>query len=775
MVGSNFYLTLFYIVVLQLSGCNVDAGAQTVLSSSGSPNDSLVEDNLENQMMDSYAKEGGLIAMVQGLTAGNEMLQNATLQQRGLVELFQRFSEYSANISTRGFCPQGMSMVCCNDTAQVFNDITDLHYAKQIVDASSKLPSGILQGKKNWLGSYEGCIQAVSPVNNITKRQIKGRYCMTATQIGKTSEYLSTALCVPHSCSDVDLNVWLATFHGLIDQPQKTIAACEKPVPYTPGTKVALAVCGIVALLVVIGTVIDIAVTYKSNQKQEDNRTSNRDADIIEAGSTTERETSQKASNQDQQPNQCSTDWRTGRLYQGIIAFSLVTNTRKLMSTSNSTGQLTSVNGIRVLSMFWIVLGHTFMYASKSVGAENLAKAGVLTQRVTFFVILNGNYAVDSFFVISGLLVTYVYFRNIRKNNGKVNWFLFYFHRYWRLTPVYAFCIMFYGSLFFHTLHGAVRVWQDSTMIQEWLNRCPQYWWANLLYINNFYPHYGNLGKQCFGWSWYLANDMQFYMVSPAILILLCRYRKVGYGVCGGVIGASIFIRAMIVYGFGMRMPDMEITKDKDNAYGQNTPLYNKMYARIAPYIVGMLLGYLLHKTDCKVTLSKAKVVLGWSLSTVIGLILVYDRFKTSLGVSMVYIAFCRFAWSLVVAWVIFACTTGYGGLVDSILSWVLWVPLGRLTYCTYLIHQMVLEFFFFQPVTFSITDTNMICYFLGLLVLSYSGAYILSMSVEVPMLHMEKLYILPLLTHTTQKIKLSKIPLLKRFSGTTTEKRNLE
>lgn len=28
---------------------------------------------------------------------------------------------------------------------------------------------------------------------------------------------------------------------------------------------------------------------------------------------------------------------------------------------------------------------------------------------------------------------------------------------------------------------------------------------------------------QCYAWGWYLANDMQFYLLSPFILILLYK------------------------------------------------------------------------------------------------------------------------------------------------------------------------------------------------------------------------------------------------------------
>lgn len=53
---------------------------------------------------------------------------------------------------------------------------------------------------------------------------------------------------------------------------------------------------------------------------------------------------------------------------------------------------------------------------------------------------------------------------------------------------------------------------------------CEETWWSNLLYINNFYP--ADYKKQCVPWAWYLADDMQFFIVGMIILSLY-RLNKV--------------------------------------------------------------------------------------------------------------------------------------------------------------------------------------------------------------------------------------------------------
>lgn len=45
-------------------------------------------------------------------------------------------------------------------------------------------------------------------------------------------------------------------------------------------------------------------------------------------------------------------------------------------------------------------------------------------------------------------------------------------------------------------------------------NTCRIYWWRNILYINNFFPQ----REMCMMWSWYMANEMQFYVMAALLL-----------------------------------------------------------------------------------------------------------------------------------------------------------------------------------------------------------------------------------------------------------------
>lgn len=154
----------------------------------------------------------------------------------------------------------------------------------------------------------------------------------------------------------------------------------------------------------------------------------------------------------------------------------------------------------------------------------------------------------------SGCLVSFLYFRTIEKEalkakkitqggTGKVMQFLgMMSYRYFRLTPPYL-VVLGMNQV-------AVKWIHQNLMIEFGQNdaeTCPKFWWRNVLYINTYFPmeervisiffnllnstfrklHLFNDYKivffKCMVWSWYLANDTQFYTVGIIVLIIAAR------------------------------------------------------------------------------------------------------------------------------------------------------------------------------------------------------------------------------------------------------------
>lgn len=87
-------------------------------------------------------------------------------------------------------------------------------------------------------------------------------------------------------------------------------------------------------------------------------------------------------------------------------------------------------------------------------------------------------------------------------------------YRYLRLTPTYIFVLI--------VDEIALKWTYDNSVFQPAMIdhiTCNKYWYRNILYINNWYP----FSEICMLWSWYLANDMQFYIIAIILLVISKR------------------------------------------------------------------------------------------------------------------------------------------------------------------------------------------------------------------------------------------------------------
>ena len=94
---------------------------------------------------------------------------------------------------------------------------------------------------------------------------------------------------------------------------------------------------------------------------------------------------------------------------------------------------------------------------------------------------LNATVSVDTFFLMSGLLVAYTMLRELEHYKGRFNFAIFYIHRYLRLTPVYGMILGFIATLLVYISYGPN--WQLVHYMRE---GCRWNWWSHFLYINNY-------------------------------------------------------------------------------------------------------------------------------------------------------------------------------------------------------------------------------------------------------------------------------------------------
>ena len=119
--------------------------------------------------------------------------------------------------------------------------------------------------------------------------------------------------------------------------------------------------------------------------------------------------------------------------------------------------RLGCLDGIRFISISWVALGHTTAELSTKPMRNSI---GIITNYVKEYqswnMILNAFWSVDSFFCVSGCLVTYLTLKEMEKSKGKINLFFFYLHRYLRYTE--TFCMSNLGCKKCSCFHQTYRI-----------------------------------------------------------------------------------------------------------------------------------------------------------------------------------------------------------------------------------------------------------------------------------------------------------------------------
>ncbi|XP_037932591.1 nose resistant to fluoxetine protein 6-like [Teleopsis dalmanni] len=421
-----------------------------------------------------------------------------------------------------------------------------------------------------------------------------------------------------------------------------------------------------------------------------------------------------------------------------LLSFSTVTNFNAICDRNVGSDTIPSIHGLRALSMAWVILGHTCIVVFKY--SDNMGMRKEVEQNFFFQAITNGPFSVDTFFFISGFLISYLYFRTNAKGKlnkltqgknelsaGFAHFMGLVAYRFMRLTAPYMFVL---GVVQVTMKYLATySIFDPPTMDHI---TCPQYWWRNLLYINTLFP----VDDMCMLWSWYLANDTQFYIIGVVILIIGVRHFKFSAFTTIVFLVSSWITTAVIAFSNNHR-------PDTDDPLALFDKIYDKPWTRLGPYLIGMAVGWILFRTNCKLRLHKLTVATGWILAMLNLFVLIFGLYRAQLSrlIAAAYSSLSHSAWALSLAWITIACSTGYGGYINTFLSASWLYPFSRVTYCAYLVHPIVIRSMALNSdAPLHLGGDTMVVMFFGLVVASYLLSFIVSISFEAPVVTMLKI-----------------------------------
>lgn len=624
-----------------------------------------------------------------------------------------------------------ISTACTSSLLKLIFGLRSLkNWAVRMVDASGRIPSGLLEGSLSDLGNMDECFMIQNIDEYSGKEVFRGQHCAInavpvlpkkpfqvtfgsnvldlSNYTAKDSVFMDFSkkapffyrvlirigVCIPSTCTRKDLETVLTevTKDSMFNV---TVPFCQVQEEFEISTLqiVILSVIGVVALLVMIGTIVT------------------RFCEIEKDGSGCAHE-----------------------MLRICDCFSLDTNYKSLMGTSKS---LQAMDGVRVLSTLWIILVHTYAFQNEnSVG--RIMEIVNLTENISFGVVVNAWVSVDSFFLLGGILLSYTTLRTLRKNGGKFQVVRFVLRRVWRLSP----CILFVmGGLFLLPLVDRGPNWPESIGLE--IERCYKHWWATLFYMNSW----GDFHETCMIHTWYLSADLQLYLLSAIPVYLLYRWPRLGFMCCISLIFSSMCVVAVITYVYHLYPTILFLSPDVEQMRLVGTVIYLRPFTHLAPYLIGVLVGYALVENMDQKPMKVIGALGGWLSSLSLLSAVLFGAFKWHNGLnalpweSAFYGSVHRGAWGIGLGWIVYACCTGRGSFINTFLSWRIFNPISRLTYLMYLIHMVAIwQRNGSRRESFYLRHYDFIYEFFGNMVCATTLAFVGHLLVEAPFAALDKI-----------------------------------
>jgi peptidoglycan/LPS O-acetylase OafA/YrhL len=473
-----------------------------------------------------------------------------------------------------------------------------------------------------------------------------------------------------------------------------------------------------------------------------------------------------------------------GNTFKAFLkCFSIVANATHLFEvTGRRKIGTSSIDGLRVISMGWIMLGHTLMFMAW-VGFVNadavLPPSGAFSQW-SFQVVPSSEFAVDTFLVMGGFLAALYMILFSRKQNPARLTVLqvaaFIAHRIGRLVPTLAAVLAFFMFIFPLLSSGPFWMFSSTTA-----SNCNAYWWANLMFVNNLVPAVSNFTSECMGWTFYLALDMQLFLTVPLLI-----FTYLALPVAGVVLTALHILVCLISAGVLVTKYNMtsliSFGLPIDFAYNDN--YYSKPWTRAPPYYVGVLVAFAwdqIRLARKRQTAASQMPVNMLGIETYAAMHMVDRRPRTppcsmsaasqtmvcflAMGVcsaivyapagayqqptnewdpstNLAYTVLSRTAWATGVGMILLMCVSQSNNALNQFLGYFVWQPFAKLTYSVYLLHPMVIQWFQFSQTQYvRFATVNLVMMFAAVFALSFCIAVLLYLAVERPFANMERLW----------------------------------
>lgn len=618
---------------------------------------------------------------------------------------------------------------CISAIRQLLGAVVEAEeWAILMLDAFVKPPPGIFGGGFTFVSDYDACFK-VPPVNatktetsfkllNVTV--LEPRYCSIKLSVSQLPEDNSShhegphtgmmalldkekenlrdvselldefpgflGLCLPSPCTKKSVQtVFKSLGYGLsqflkkppnvklgLDVVDCVTKAETKRREATPTVLAALIIAGILAVLVVFGTLIDTILL------------------LVEDRGPASKEIAKLHAYEVRSPRPTC---------EVLRSFSAYRNMRMLMRGRHPKGTLKPLAGISSLSFIWILLGNTLQLRAYNLTMNLKELKHVLDLHVVQFAV-NSSLAVDALMTVLAMAITYAVVGQLRRKFGPDNCSITsYLRSFWSASKWFILGVIPAYMLLLLTLNAVFPAFSSGPTwpmeSRKFLSQCPDYWIWNVVFVNNFYP----TNQQCMPHTWLMAYVTQAILFAAAITFFLVRYPKITLV----TLGACIFGCMLTTFLVNLWHNLGPTTLLREYRLGSREEYHDKiasnLYTRGAPFCIGIIAGYIQSVNPRQAT-NKWQRLAGWAVSLTLLLGTINGTYRWNKGPIppggidyAAYDAFHRFLFAVGLSIMAVACCRGHGGVINVFLSWPGWLLISKLGFLFYILHPFIIFF----------------------------------------------------------------------------------
>lgn len=686
----------------------------------------------------------------------------------------------------------------------------------RLIDSFGRVSAGMMTGNVVWLGEYDEC----SKINifGSNNEEIKTRYCISHIKLNFWSNddkvtdlmALKKGVCLPKSCDSRNYKnkyELVENLHRIADESYNPDFFRLESLYCLPDEQSSIrtlfynqkAVITLICFTTWIAIIVYATYEYEKSLNDKSETTTNRD-DTSSINLNGKEKLVREWNDRDEKLKD-----RRMELYKVL---SITVNAKNLFNINKKSSlilnieednskqaiDLSSLEGIKAISMFYIVISHVLM--CMTMISQNARDTGDAKSIAWLIANSTPAFAVNTFFCITGLLTSYFVFKTGKIEvftNKPIQWISLIIYRYLRIFPIYLIVVLYLKNLAKFTGSGPLWDYGTSPIGQRKMCEQESILWTVLM-ISNF----KNPLEHCIPPAWYLSNDIQFFIVTPIFLTALHKNHKFG----------TILLIFSTIASYLANLSNIYLN-DFDNieAIANYMPHYLNVvttffshnyarpYYRITAYLIGLLAGFYLYKHEndkaifestkqtsrkkcecseggqlnCAQKVAKidqnyetqvnkdvaeidktpdwpetfkrfglplaAYFVLLCFISPPIGTSINFNKFYARCGVSFVMSTFHIFIASATAIYILLT-STGHGNkTITNILASPRWKPLNRLGLCIVLVNVEVINYFIQTTShTYHINDRVFFVLSLGFIFITFAVATVVCILFEAPL-----------------------------------------